>query len=296
MVQSLVLGQTRQRFEDAVVVWIVGVVLDLRQGEELGTRGGGVGGGFSEIYFSGRLREGDGVIERGVGARGRGHPGEPWRGLQHARLQRGEGAGARLGAGVWAEPRPRVLPAPLPRPRLHQAGVLARPRVEAARVVVPRVPGQPLVHQLVRAGVASVAGVRGHLVLPVVLRGGAADVGQHRGRAHAHPGRRARARGHDGRPLVRPVRVLLHVLGQVGLLGVALAAVGADVRLQMLGLLVLGDVLQQRGLVVETLVAGVTFVWLVRLVTPGVGLQVGQLGEGLRATYNFKLKHGIKPP
>ena len=66
MVQSLVLGQTRQRFEDAVVVWIVGVVLDLRQGEELGTRGGGVGGGFSEIYFSGRLREGDGVIERGV--------------------------------------------------------------------------------------------------------------------------------------------------------------------------------------------------------------------------------------
>ena len=85
--------------------------------------------------------------------------------------------------------------------------------------------------------------------------------------------------------------MLLHVLGQVGFLGVALAAVGADVRLQMLGLLVLGDVLQQRGLVVETLVAGVTFVWLVRLVTPGVGLQVGQLGEGLRATYNFKSKH-----
>ena len=35
--------------------------------------------------------------------------------------------------------------------------------------------------------------------------------------------------GGDGRPLVHPVGVLLHVLGQVGLLGVRLAAVGADV-------------------------------------------------------------------
>ena len=52
----------------------------------------------------------------------------------------------------------------------------------------------------------------------------------------------------------------------------------------MLGLLVLGDVLQQRGLVSKTLVAGLALVGLVRLVTPGVGLQVGQLGEGLRAT------------
>ena len=54
--------------------------------------------------------------------------------------------------------------------------------------------------------------------------------------------------------------------------------------LYVLGLLVLGDVVEERLLVSETLVAGVTFVWLVRLVTPGVGLQVGQLGEGLRAT------------
>ena len=52
----------------------------------------------------------------------------------------------------------------------------------------------------------------------------------------------------------------------------------------MLGLLVLGDVVEEGLLVSETLVAGVTFVWLVSLVTPGVGLQVGQLGEGLRAT------------
>ena len=39
---------------------------------------------------------------------------------------------------------------------------------------------------------------------------------------------------HDWWPLVRPVRVLLHVLRQVGLLSVTLATVGADVRLQVL--------------------------------------------------------------
>jgi len=33
----------------------------------------------------------------------------------------------------------------------------------------------------------------------------------------------------------------------------------------------------------EALVAGVALVGLVSLVTPGVGLKVGQLGEGLRA-------------
>ena len=54
--------------------------------------------------------------------------------------------------------------------------------------------------------------------------------------------------------------------------------------LNMLGLLVLGDVLQQGRLVCEALVAGVALVWLVSLVAPGVGLQVGQLGEGLGAT------------
>ena len=67
-------------------------------------------------------------------------------------------------------------------------------------------------------------------------------------------------------------------------LGVALAAVSTNMGLDMLGLLVLGDVLQQRGLVSKTLVAGLALVGLVRLMTPGVGLQVGQLGEGLRAT------------
>ena len=75
------------------------------------------------------------------------------------------------------------------------------------------------------------------------------------------------------------------MLGQVGLLGVALATVGADVGLHMLGLLMLRDVLQQGGLLSEALVAGVALEGLVRLVTPGVGLQVGKLGEGLRAAW-----------
>jgi hypothetical protein len=47
-------------------------------------------------------------------------------------------------------------------------------------------------------------------------------------------------------------------------------------------------VVQQGGFVVEALVAGVALVGLVSLVTPGVGLQVGQLGEGLAAACNRK--------
>ena len=38
----------------------------------------------------------------------------------------------------------------------------------------------------------------------------------------------------------------------------------------------------------EALVAGVALVGLVSLVTPGVGLQVGQLGEGLAAAWKRK--------
>ena len=64
----------------------------------------------------------------------------------------------------------------------------------------------------------------------------------------------------------------------------------------MFGLLVLRNMFQESGLVSKALVAGLTFVRLVCLVTARVRLQVGQLGEGLRATYNFKLKHGMKPP
>ena len=87
--------------------------------------------------------------------------------------------------------------------------------------------------------------------------------------------------------------MLLHVLRKIRLLSVTLATVGADVCLYMFRLLVLRDVLKERLLVGEALVAGVALVRLVSLVAARVGLQVRQLGEGLRATYNFKLKHGI---
>ena len=69
---------------------------------------------------------------------------------------------------------------------------------------------------------------------------------------------------------------------------VALATIGTDVCLYMLRLLVLRDVLEQRLLVSKALVAGVALVRLVSLVAPRVGLQVGQLGEGLGATCGGK--------
>jgi hypothetical protein len=60
--------------------------------------------------------------------------------------------------------------------------------------------------------------------------------------------------------------MLLHVLGKVGFLGVTLAAVGTNVCLYMLGLLVLRDVLEQGLLIREALVTGVALVRLVSLV------------------------------
>ena len=88
----------------------------------------------------------------------------------------------------------------------------------------------------------------------------------------------------DRRTLVCPVSVLLHVLRKVRLLRITLSTIGADVCLYMLGLLVLGDVLEERLFVGEALVAGVALVRLVSLVAPRVGLQVGQLGERLGAS------------
>jgi len=73
-------------------------------------------------------------------------------------------------------------------------------------------------------------------------------------------------------PLLRPVAVLLHVLSQVGLLRVALSAELADVGFQVFRLFVLRNVVEERVLVDETLVAGVALVRLVRLVASGVGL------------------------
>ena len=69
----------------------------------------------------------------------------------------------------------------------------------------------------------------------------------------------------------------------------------------MFGLLVLRNMLQQGGLVSKALVAGLAFVRFVSLMTPGVGLQVGQLGEGLGATWNIytvsflsRLQHQVR--
>ena len=67
---------------------------------------------------------------------------------------------------------------------------------------------------------------------------------------------------------------------------VAFPTVGTYVCLYMLRFFVFGYVVEQGLLVRETFVAGVTLVGLVCLVTSGVRLQVRQLGEGLRTTYN----------
>lgn len=79
------------------------------------------------------------------------------------------------------------------------------------------------------------------------------------------------------------VNVLLHVLDEVRLLGVALPTQVADVRLEMLRVAVARDVLEQRRLVRKALVARVALEGLIRLVAAGVRLEVGQLREGLAA-------------
>ena len=78
-------------------------------------------------------------------------------------------------------------------------------------------------------------------------------------------------------------------------LGVALPAVGANVRLYMLRLLMLRDMLEQRLLVGKAFVAGVALVGFIRLVAPGVGLQVGQLGERLCTTCNISHIKSLYP-
>ena len=67
-------------------------------------------------------------------------------------------------------------------------------------------------------------------------------------------------------------------------LSVTFSTVRTDISLDVFGLLVLGNMLQQGSLVSEALVAGLALVRLVSLVAPRVRLQVGQLGEGLGAT------------
>ena len=55
----------------------------------------------------------------------------------------------------------------------------------------------------------------------------------------------------------------------------------------------LRNMLQQGGLVSKALVAGLAFVRFVSLMTPGVRLQVGQLGEGLGATWMCKSEQKV---
>lgn len=78
--------------------------------------------------------------------------------------------------------------------------------------------------------------------------------------------RRPEARADDRRSLIRSLCVLLHMLRQIGLLGVTLTAVLADVRFQVLRFLVLRYVLEKTWLIGEALVTGVTLVRLVGLV------------------------------
>ena len=157
---------------------------------------------------------------------------------------------------------------------LHQTLVRVA-RVEAAGVVLPRI-WKPLFHKLVSVTVAVHLG-------PVAVLRWTSQV--------THRGRWVRCSlCYNWRPLICPISVLLHVFSQVRLLSVTFSTVGTDVRLQVLRLLVLGDVLEQGDLVVEALVAGVALVRLVSLVAPRVGLQVGQLGKRLRATWQETLR------
>ena len=190
MVETLVLGQTRQRFEDSIIVRVVGVVLDLSQREELWP-GRRVARRLSEVDFSGRLGEGDGVVEGRVGARV-GH-GEARAGLEHAGLEGGKCTGClgrhcrvrTEGGGLG-----RVWPAVAVVTEVLSHLVVAR--VEAARIIVPGV-GQSLIHQLVAVSVSV------HLRPVVVRRGREAAQSSH------SRGRVGRPRGHNGRSLVRSV-------------------------------------------------------------------------------------------
>jgi hypothetical protein len=74
------------------------------------------------------------------------------------------------------------------------------------------------------------------------------------------------------RPFVGTLSMLLHVLLQISFLSVTFATVLANVRFEVFALLVLGDVLQKRRLVNETLVARVTLVRFVGLMAPRVAL------------------------
>ena len=71
-------------------------------------------------------------------------------------------------------------------------------------------------------------------------------------------------------------------------LGVGFSTVRTDVGLDMLRLLVLGNMFQQSSFISEAFVAALTFVRFVCLMTSAVRLEVRQLREGLGATWKQK--------
>ena len=200
-------------------MWIVGVILNFRERQELWARGARVTRRLCEVYFCRGLGERKGSLIEGGVTPGCWHSREPWGGLEHARLERGEGR-AGLGTdscsgGGWGwvfSPHSGLGLVTSELSLGHEALVIAG--MEAARIIVPGISAQPLVHQLVAIAVTV------HL-RPIVASLWTSEVSQ-----RSHPRRRiGGAGGHNRRPLVRPVCVFLHVLGQVGLLGVGLAAV-----------------------------------------------------------------------
>ena len=83
LVDWLVLGQRGERLEEPVVVWVVRIVLDLGEAQQLWSGkpcvGGAASGGLAKVDFCGGLRgEGDWVVESSV-ASWVAHP-KAWRG------------------------------------------------------------------------------------------------------------------------------------------------------------------------------------------------------------------------
>ncbi len=88
------------------------------------------------------------------------------------------------------------------------------------------------------------------------------------------------------------------MLGQVRLLSVTFTAVLANVRFEVFRLLVLWNVLEERRLVDEALVARVALVRFVGLVAARVRLEIGELGEGFGAAWvptAVRLVAGVSP-
>jgi hypothetical protein len=90
----------------------------------------------------------------------------------------------------------------------------------------------------------------------------------------------------DGRchSLIVSLQVFLQMFLKIRLLRVRFPAILAYVRLQMFRLLVLGNVLEERALVVEAFVARVALEWTIGLVAPRMRLEIRKLRELLNTS------------